>query len=455
MESERRTLAVRACVACRKQKRKCTREVPECSLCSKNGRPCEYAVGSRAAPYPEGRSRVAPRIQNPTVMPLQIVDSAAEAPSSNESTAPGLLPGENHFPALFFLDSSYFQQTKSQLQMPTLELPPEFDSIDAQSNMHDVDVYFNSIHTFLPIVSKLRLYRELTAPQSCRKPDTALLLITMQLHTRSLDSSDPPNRELYGLAKACCSHVERSNILSVRLLQATLLITLYEIANAIYPAAYLSVGHCARLGHAIGIHDFKRAPQMLHTPTSATELEERHRVWWAVIVLDRYVNVGGKNRPFSCDDVRPDELLPADEKHWDQGELALIQPLAVSTSTTVKICPFGRTCQASHLLSRVLRHISDRDSNIEFRCSEALQLRRTVQALAATITNESEELLEHMNDATADLPLFTATALCHSGQDYLPMANTIKDVLGILGTRWNSAREYIAILDGYDYSGNN
>jgi hypothetical protein len=84
-------------------------------------------------------------------MPLQIVDSAAEAPSSNESTAPGLLPGENHFPALFFLDSSYFQQTKSQLQMPTLELPPEFDSIDAQSNMHDVDVYFNSIHTFLPI----------------------------------------------------------------------------------------------------------------------------------------------------------------------------------------------------------------------------------------------------------------------------------------------------------------
>jgi hypothetical protein len=120
---------------------------------------------------------------------------------------------------------------------------------------------------YFKIVSKLRLYRELTAPQSCRKPDTALLLITMQLHTRSLDSSDPPNRELYGLAKACCSHVERSNILSVRLLQATLLITLYEIANAIYPAAYLSVGHCARLGHAIGIHDFKRAPQMLHTPS--------------------------------------------------------------------------------------------------------------------------------------------------------------------------------------------
>ncbi|EGU72641.1 hypothetical protein FOXB_16851, partial [Fusarium oxysporum f. sp. conglutinans Fo5176] len=38
-------------------------------------------------------------------------------------------------------------------------------------------------------------------------------------------------------------------------------------------------------------------------------------------------------------------------------------------------------------------------------------------------------------------------------QDYLSMANTIKSVLGILGTRWNSAREYIAILNDYDASG--
>lgn len=150
MESDRRTLAVRACVACRKQKRKCTREVPECSLCSKNGRPCEYVVGSRAAPNPDDHSRVAPRIQNPTVMPVQTVDSAATTPSSNEPTAPRLLPVENHFP-LFFLDSSYFQHTNSLLQMPTIELPPEFDSIGAQSNMHDVNVYFSSIHTFLPI----------------------------------------------------------------------------------------------------------------------------------------------------------------------------------------------------------------------------------------------------------------------------------------------------------------
>lgn len=163
----------------------------------------------------------------------------------------------------------------------------------------------------------------------------------------------------------------------------------------------------------MGIHDGKRAPQMLQLPTS-TELEERRRVWWAIVVLDRYVNIGGKGRPFACQDVRPDELLPVDDNHWDRGELALSQPLAVSTSSTVQVCPFGRTCQASHLLGHVLRHIGDRDSDAEFRHQEAFQLSRTLQALYATVVNESNLLFENMNDAIADLPLFLATALCHS-----------------------------------------
>lgn len=37
------------------------------------------------------------------------------------------------------------------------------------------------------------------------------------------------------------------------------------------------------------------------------------------MMLDRYVNIGSANRPFACDDARPDEFLPVEEKHWDQG----------------------------------------------------------------------------------------------------------------------------------------
>lgn len=48
MSEERLAFAARACLTCHKQKRKCTKEIPECSLCRKNGRPCRYG----AAPVP-------------------------------------------------------------------------------------------------------------------------------------------------------------------------------------------------------------------------------------------------------------------------------------------------------------------------------------------------------------------------------------------------------------------
>lgn len=94
-----------------------------------------------------------------------------------------------------------------------------------------------------------------------------LLLMAMQLHTQPVGNNDPSDRELYKTTKSCSSYIEASNAFSTRLLQANLLMTLYEVSNAIFPAAYLSVGHCARLGQAMGIQDRKRAPQMLSAPS--------------------------------------------------------------------------------------------------------------------------------------------------------------------------------------------
>jgi hypothetical protein len=124
-------------------------------------------------------------------------------------------------------------------------------------------------------VSKIRLYRELTASQDHLNADLALLLIAMQLHTKPANHKEPPNVDVYRAAKASCSFVETSNVFSVRLIQATLLIALYEIEHAIYPAAYLTVGHCARLGLAMGLHDKKRAPQMLNPPSKYSDNQGR------------------------------------------------------------------------------------------------------------------------------------------------------------------------------------
>lgn len=92
----------------------------------------------------------------------------------------------------------------------------------------------------------------------------------------------------------------------------------------------------------------------------------------------------------------------------------MVQPLAVSTSTTVQVPPFARSCQAAHLLSRVLRHADDSDADIEFRGEEAVQLHRTVNALLSTALHESDVAIERISDPTRCIALFTSIGLCLS-----------------------------------------
>ena len=88
----------------------------------------------------------------------------------------------------------------------------------------------------------------------------------------------------YQLTKALASWLEANNILTLQLLHAYILLALYEICNAYYPAAYLTVGHCARLGYAYGLNDIMNAVQVLPKPQTFVEQEERRRTWWAGII---------------------------------------------------------------------------------------------------------------------------------------------------------------------------
>ena len=72
--------------------------------------------------------------------------------------------------------------------------------------------------------------------------------------------------DVYDNIKYCLYMLERQGIVSLQLLQATMIVALHEISNAIYPAAYLTVGHCARLGQAMGLHDRRSANQMFPLP---------------------------------------------------------------------------------------------------------------------------------------------------------------------------------------------
>ncbi|EMC98574.1 hypothetical protein BAUCODRAFT_145643 [Baudoinia panamericana UAMH 10762] len=438
-------LAPLACATCRKQKRKCDKQLPSCSLCLRIGRPCDYTEELRAgsAPSPEDfnalRQEVAelrnlltrdPALSSTSGNNVATNSSYSDdssafhsngppthgslpndilSPTGNGSQSGSTWPGPSSFPSLFFLDSNAFEYERFQIQAPYVRVPPgALSCLGSSTELRAmIEHYFDSVHSYFPIVSKIRLYQHLSNPLHEPGADIALLFMSMKLACNELPDGTPPQSQLYQDVKSFYHYIEAQNGFSIQLIQALALIGLYETGHAIYPAAYLTIGHAARLGIAMGIHE-RSVPQMLAKPTTWTEQEERRRVWWGVIVLDRYVNIGNKGKPFASADPSLASILPTDDASWDRGQMLATAPLALSASTSIRASPFARTCQASHLLGKVLRHINDKSLPLDYRFEEALQLSRTVRAFAMLLPEEAE------SDDPSHPTLCTSMALCYS-----------------------------------------
>lgn len=287
--------APQACVSCRRQKRKCDKILPSCSLCTRMSRACDYSEGN-PNPTPEDFATMRQKIADLEARLEGRRSESWHGPMRSISRSPtnSLLScdGSTRFPTAFFLDFEVFND--AQMTIPKLSgmVPAEVASTVGVSilDIQDiVDRYFANIHVWLPFISKKRMQLALSNPTMELSLDLALLLLSMKLITQ-VPQGGPQSAQspLYTLTKNYCRMVESYGPLSLPVLQANILIAAYEVGHAIYPAAYLSTGHCARMGHAMGLNDRHNAPQMFRRkPGAWAELEEMKRVWWAVMLLDR------------------------------------------------------------------------------------------------------------------------------------------------------------------------
>jgi hypothetical protein len=156
--------------------------------------------------------------------------------------------------------------------------------------MHSVcDTYLCTIHTWLPIFSRKRLYSKVNDFNAEVDISLALLLLCMKLVSEVVPSGqrEAATSSLYCIAKEFYFKLETSCLISLQLLQSAILISVYEIGHGIYPAAYLSIGNAARLGFMIGLHDKANAAQLFKEADTWSLCEEERRAWWAVILLER------------------------------------------------------------------------------------------------------------------------------------------------------------------------
>ncbi|EXJ87309.1 hypothetical protein A1O3_04268 [Capronia epimyces CBS 606.96] len=406
--------AAQACVACRKQKRRCDKAFPSCGLCVRMSRPCDY-TDTNSSPSADDFAILQQKITDLEARLegrrsdfgwYEPIRSISKSPATSLDSAT-LNDSSGFSSAAFFLDAEVFVQAQMSIPRLSFAVPSDVIAILGTSicDIHEiVDRYFANVHTWLPFISKKRMELTLSNPSLDLSADFALLLLSMKLIIQVPAGGPQSVRSpLYALTKRYFATVESSGLLSLHTLQADILVAAYEIGQAIYPAAYLTTGHCARMGHGLGLHDRTLAPQYSRKRMGSwAETEEAKRTWWATMLLDRrYVNSGAPGRPLATDDPSRRDVLPADDQMWDAGEMATGEPLYVSSPTNVIAGPFARTCQATHLLGRLIRLANDQLLDSPLRFTEAIHLFRTLQALANLLQGDAQQLPERYGTALA------------------------------------------------------
>ncbi|KAH6664100.1 putative fungal-specific transcription factor [Halenospora varia] len=375
------------CTSCKARKRKCDKALPKCSSCTKKNLSCEYLTPEQSRNSLSGPNRL--------WYDLQGEDEGVDVQTID-------------LPTILFLDPSLLRygqvetpQIAPHVPAHILHLLGDMDEIRATAS-----TFFAHIHLWMPFISKKRFHAHYLRTTFQFQPDIVLLLLSLKLIT-TLPPTDPqnPRTSLYHTVKHFYLEVESSSTLSIQVLQAGVLLALYELGHAIYPAAFLSIGACARYAHALGIN--VRGNLNTLRVLTLVEVEERRRVWWAIVILDRFVSIGCPGRPFATADPRLDDLLPADDTLWDQGIVRSYESFTLLSPMTSHMSSFALLCQAARLLGQVLHHVSHDSAT---HSDVWMQLDRTLQSmLTASLEVESPDTDQITFIYSALIALYTPT----------------------------------------------
>ncbi|KAJ9151782.1 Oleate activated transcription factor 3 [Pleurostoma richardsiae] len=184
--------------------------------------------------------------------------------------------------------------------------------------------YFGTVNTWFTVVEKVNFDDRLEQLWSEPSAELALLLLSMLLVVRT--PGDTPGYSmqngLYYSIKSMFSLVETKVTLSAMLLQANLLIALYELCHLMPQQAFMTIGACTQMTRAFGWHDasfWAEDRQVLYPE----KLKCCSLLWWAIVFLDCGLSVEEHGYPLTTQGASFQIPLP---EHFDP----LLQPSTAS-----------------------------------------------------------------------------------------------------------------------------
>ncbi|KAF5563752.1 Zn(II)2Cys6 transcription factor [Fusarium phyllophilum] len=351
-----------SCFSCRESKRSCDKGLPACYLCHRKGIYCHY---------PQHRGQ-----KNPSPVDNELNVAAGSAPQTSQpKKAQDLVNAE----AIRFLAPDLFRDLNLQVISLGWEMPAEIEAqLGGRQQMQETTKAFLQLtRSWMPIVNGKRHLAAVLNPLVPLRRPTALLALCMKLCCLPVDKGEE-KRVLYGLVKRFYAEVESQGDSCIQVMQSAVFIAVYEMGDAIFPAAYLTVGALARYGMAMGMdtinHTVLGKDCAVTVGASWADIEEMRRVWWGTLILDRTA------------DPSFEDVLPVDDEFFYNQSSSPEHATRISEGFTFKMGSFARLCQAMHLISKSLalcRGASNgtdgvpQDSTLE----EVGQLCRTLESL--------------------------------------------------------------------------
>ncbi|KAF5686919.1 Zn(II)Cys6 transcriptional activator [Fusarium circinatum] len=334
--------------------------------------------------------------------------------------------------AIRFLAPDLFRDMNLQVPRLDWEMPAEIEAqLGGRQQMQETTKEFLLLtRSWMPIVNGKRHLAAVLNPLVPLRRPTALLALCMKLCCLSVDKVEE-KRLLYGLVKKFYAEVESQEDSCVQVMQSAVFIAVFEMGDAIFPAAYLTVGALLRYGMAMGMDKINQHALGKNcgaaTGASWADIEEMRRAWWGALILDRLLNVSQPSRGLSTADPSFEDFLPVDDEifynqhYWRQPG-----------------------------------HESEQDSTPNI-FPETISALETLVRISATLREGGYELWQHLEDGRCSLFLVELVyqgmlVLLRMGKVWLAeevqsKKESLAWLLSHMGKRWPLVAVYKRILE--------
>lgn len=145
--------------------------------------------------------------------------------------------------------------------------------------------YFRTIDVWLPVIDADTCVKRLETITQDNNVELSSLLLAMFLVTRppgNNSSMREMQTPLYYETKTLYSFIVSSGRSTIEVIQAGLLISLYEVGHGMTEAAQVTMAVCSRMAMKMKAVQYRNSSRNIQNT-------EFGRLWWGIVTLDRYL----------------------------------------------------------------------------------------------------------------------------------------------------------------------